>query len=621
MAAIGENQRKGTRKSEFKVKSGCMTCKYVCFKSPLFTEINRKFTEMRFLFCFRARRVKCDEGKPACKKCSSHGRKCEGYADPFRSHSMFNSQTGRSLLGSSGGRSSASPETDLQISFQSESGLSLDSQDRRCLHYFHQRCIKDLAGLVDTEFWNRYVLRMSTCRPAAQHAILALSAQHEAFLTLSSEQRRLQGDAYSLGHYNKAIKGLYNIVDHGLQNLATIEETLVICLLFIVFEVLHENYPLALKHLEGGLQILSGCDPSAKSVCGHAGEDLSTSALAKAYGRLDIQASTYLGNRNPQPVPAAVSIICSNSPVRKLFDQPNLVFIYIEEARDALNTHIAAVYHFMRSPTQSLQSYPGLSRLRVMDLRYEPLLSRPPNDSLFASLFTEQTIYLAALRRWACSFESFLGQSTSRTSCAKGARPGVAGGEEAVLWISYLVVYITLSTCLEPDESSYDTFQLQFERIVEQAEFILKPYIDGTLAKRKRFSLEMSVIQPLYFTSLKCRDSKVRHRAISLLQMSGQEGVWDGKMLGIVAKYVAEHEERQGCVEVGSSTFRDEKMVIHESARVHGVALNVLDRTNGKVHIEYCMRNFTGESIITAANSTSACNGYEWVWENKVLEP
>lgn len=94
------------------------------------------------------------------------------------------------------------------------------------------------------------------------------------------------------------------------------EEMLVICPLFIFFEVLQENYPLALKRLEGGLQILSGCDPSAKSVCGHAGEDLSTSALAKAYGRLDIQASTYLGNRNPRPVPAAFSNICSSSPVR-----------------------------------------------------------------------------------------------------------------------------------------------------------------------------------------------------------------------------------------------------------------------------------------------------------------
>lgn len=56
-------------------------------------------------------------------------------------------------------------------------------------------------------------------------------------------------------------------------------------------------------------------------------------------------------------------------------------------------------------------------------------------------------------------------------------------------------------------------------------------------------------------------------------------------------------------------------MIIHESARVHGVALN------GKVQNEYCKRNFTSGNIMTAANSTIDCNGYEWVWENKLLEP
>lgn len=201
----------------------------------------------------------------------------------------------------------------------------------------------------------------------------------------------------------------------------------------------------------------------------------------------------------------------------------------------------------------------------------------------------------------------------------------VGSGEEAkqsaVIWISYLIIYITLSTCLEPDESSYDTFQPLFERIVEQAELILKACVDGTLIERKRFSFEMNVIQPLYFTSLKCHDSTLRHHAISLLKMSGQEGVWDGEMLGMVAKYVAEHEESQGCVELGSSKFGHQNRVIHESALVHGVALDVLDRTSGKVHIEYCKRSFTSGKNIKAANSASDCNGYEWVWENKLLEP
>lgn len=160
------------------------------------------------------------------------------------------------------------------------------------------------------------------------------------------------------------------------------EETLVICLLFIVFEVPLGNYPVALKHREGGLQILSRCDPSAKSVFGHVGEDLSTSAVAKVYRRVDIQASNYLGNRRPRPGPAAVSIVSLNSPARKLFDPPNLMFTHIGEVHDALNTHIAALYYFMRSPTLSLQAYSGFSWQHVLDLRYEPLLHRPSNNLL-----------------------------------------------------------------------------------------------------------------------------------------------------------------------------------------------------------------------------------------------
>lgn len=52
-------------------------------------------------------------------------------------------------------------------------------------------------------------------------------------------------------------------------------------------------------------------------------------------------------------------------------------------------------------------------------------------------------------------------------------------------------------------------------------------------------------------------------------------------MLGIFAKYVAEYEESQGCVKLGSSKLGHKNVVIHKSARVHGVALDVLDRTSG----------------------------------------
>lgn len=119
-------------------------------------------------------------------------------------------------------------------------------------------------------------------------------------------------------------------------------------------------------------------------------------------------------------------------------------------------------------------------------------------NSFSPSLFKEQKIYVAALRRWACAFESFLDQSTSRASCVEGARLSVNSGEEVkqyvVIWISYLIIYIALSTCLDPDESSYDTFQPLFKRMVEQAQFIPKACVDKTSADRKSFSFEMNIM-------------------------------------------------------------------------------------------------------------------------------
>lgn len=134
---------------------------------------------MIFSLCFRARRVKCDERKPACSKCTTSNRKCEGYADPFRS----------SMETVPAPRASSTPSSSDAISrpMSDHSALALpwDAEERRYFHHFRQSCIPDLLGLVGDELWNRYMLQICESKPAVRHAILALSAQHEAFLTSS----------------------------------------------------------------------------------------------------------------------------------------------------------------------------------------------------------------------------------------------------------------------------------------------------------------------------------------------------------------------------------------------------------------------------------------------------
>ncbi|KLU81825.1 hypothetical protein MAPG_00906, partial [Magnaporthiopsis poae ATCC 64411] len=62
--------KRRTRASKPKVRTGCIT----------WAGLRHEKDEMRI------RRVKCDEGKPACQRCTSTGRACDGY-DSTRSPS------------------------------------------------------------------------------------------------------------------------------------------------------------------------------------------------------------------------------------------------------------------------------------------------------------------------------------------------------------------------------------------------------------------------------------------------------------------------------------------------------------------------------------------------------
>lgn len=501
----------------------------------------------------------------------------------------------------------------------------MDVCDARYFDHFRQKCVNNLESLVDTTFWNRSVLQIGASKPAIHHAILALSAQHKAFLTRGDRRgEKYSSDRescaiYSWTHYSKATKILQRQLSQSPNTAASIEQTLIICLLFIAFEVLQGNHSAALTHLEGGLEIFSNCHPSTIH-----SQNLSTSSLAGVFKRLDIQASSYLGIRNVKPFSFGN---VSQPSMQAHSNRSKPVFTDIRDAFDSLNTHIASVYHFMRSPSPSLRQHPFLHSNPVRNLRYELLLHFTiKKHSIFSGLFEEQGELVDALGSWALAFESFLEERSGDVSRSGSSR--VYSQQYAVLWVSYLIIFITLSTCLEPDECSHDRFLAQFQSIVEHAEFVLLPEVqdNSNSSSQPRFSLEMSVIQPLYFTALKCRDHNLRRRAIDLLRISGQEGVWDGNMLAVIAKYIVQQEESQGSLDVLlEQTLVSEILpevdiqnrVIPESARVHGIALDNVDRVYGKVWIECSKRVFNCENHPPIVSGSQA---YEWVQLRKLLD-
>jgi hypothetical protein len=113
---------------------------------------------------------------------------------------------------------------------------------------------------------------------------------------------------------------------------------------------------------------------------------------------------------------------------------------------------------------------------------------------------------------------------------------------------------IMASTCLRlTDETVFDLHTQDFSNMLAQAVELFRqstqlmsapPGNNGQQTPNLSFTLDMGHIPPLYYVALKCREPRLRRRAIELLMsMPHKEGVWDGEVAAYVARQVMEMEE------------------------------------------------------------------------------
>ncbi|KAK2017029.1 hypothetical protein LZ32DRAFT_55261 [Colletotrichum eremochloae] len=191
--------RKGSRK----VRTGCVTCK--------------------------TRRVKCDEAKPSCNRCTAFGLKCDGYRPAGSSSELRHYRPYRVFLGAS------------------------NPGEGRALQYFCQEAAPYMAGTIDVQFWPKLVMQFTSFDSAVRHSVIAISClaewlQHRAG---EDEQIRPQDEAFALQHYNAAIRELRNMTLLHHQPAA-----LLVCLLFIAIENLQTNRGAAMVHCKHGVQLM-----------------------------------------------------------------------------------------------------------------------------------------------------------------------------------------------------------------------------------------------------------------------------------------------------------------------------------------------------------------------------
>jgi hypothetical protein len=439
-----------------KARTGCLTCK--------------------------ARKVKCDESRPSCRRCTLAGRTCD-----------------RSLNGNSLSRvvawSSPGPNADGLLS----NGLHND--EIRWLEHFHSHTGPSLSGDPDyRSFWTLELPQLSVSESAIRHALLAVGschARYEAQLEGSKHRGQIEDPGFAIKHYNLAIANLRKVVEtkHAKPHVP-----LICCLLFICLECLYGNTKLILTHLQNGLKILDSYED-------HPGNNGALKSLTtRVHPIFDLfkAQSTVFGMTEPISIETTGSMDFPNATGAKaILDRLiRSSMSFVKHKRHDYGEHDLPDDGPKRKEHRAL-----LDQLLAWENRMNRLAQRePPEVDL-----NDPSVLMLHIRQ----------QST----------------------FVYLAVCLdphqTFCDAFLPRFKAITDLTKQFMgRNMDASSSGMASLLSST------FSLESSLIPALYLTAIKCRDSAVRRCAIALLEKHpGREGLWDAKLYARVATRVADIEE------------------------------------------------------------------------------
>ncbi|EGY14678.1 hypothetical protein VD0002_g8339 [Verticillium dahliae] len=196
-----------------RVKTGCVTCKI--------------------------RRIKCDEARPACRRCVTTGRACDGYSTPSTA-----SYSWAQLL-----RSSPTPSP----------AATHAAGELRALGFFREVVAPVLAGPLDGFFWTHLVIQFTHQEQAARHAVLAISSLYENFQQGFARSPLIEKDAFAVKHYNEAIR--------HLRTTNSQEAVLLVCILFTCIDMLRGDCEGAVSHCRHGINMVAGNRADSSVVC------------------------------------------------------------------------------------------------------------------------------------------------------------------------------------------------------------------------------------------------------------------------------------------------------------------------------------------------------------------
>ncbi|KAL2443712.1 hypothetical protein ABEF95_010942 [Exophiala dermatitidis] len=497
--------RRRRRTAHEKSRTGCMTCK--------------------------ARKVKCDETKPYCRRCTESGRECDG---PISSGLRFIHE-GRTV--SEGNGLFYRPEISLATPQH-------DSAERRAFHHFLHRAAPVFAGVVDSPFWLDLVPRLAQSNPFVWDAVVSISwlFEHVPYDRLVTNLDARPAVIVSEGHrqalqwYTRAIASLRQHLDQGEVDAPL---ALVSCILFVSVEYQQRNIGNALVLMEMGYKLLAQSISASSSHM----QSLPNSSVVG-------EVVTPFFSRH------AVLVAMLGSPL-----PPDWSSYVAENTGTLQRTTLLASLSTLDEPRAHLYS---LTYRAHEVIRAEQL--RPTEHRIIRLQRMKQELLLQELKQWETAF-------VNKWSHDKRTE---------ILWaVSSLLVYcgvcyIWLSTCTSPLQTAFDDHMDRFATILKHAEKVLEYSVDSATGRpRPIFTSAPGLVPHLYFCATKCRDPWLRRQALGLLQrVPAGDGLWASVANPKVIEKITSIEEGERYYENNSQPKDPGPLPLPpEENRIHHVAV------------------------------------------------
>ncbi|KAF7197767.1 Aspercryptin biosynthesis cluster-specific transcription regulator atnN [Pseudocercospora fuligena] len=428
----------------------------------------------------RIRRVKCDEARPNCERCSSTGRTCDGYSTlPFsrrdlQAASKSNSPQQRTPSPFPNGAYNLNPISKLVT----DPAFS-DVLEKRYFQFFRHRTVISTNSMIDSRFWDRTVPQACHSVPAIKHAILALASWHQ----LSNSPNDLQHRYYADRQYQLALQEAKFMVSSAKESdVHDVDKLLIACIVFICFEGVRGDYAASALHMDNGRAI---CKQYAKRLRS-SGRRNDLVEIQQALARLDLPAVAFSDVSSP----------------------------YHYTLEDFLDTDPVLMPWQFQDVAEAKVPLIDLSRMMLVIGHYLDRAYFKGDDAEAARLQAEKDNCAERIELWKKYFDQV----------AHNANP-----DSRLLVLNLQQWYHGIQAVSKAEsvgpETRWDAVNDHFTAIVEIGEKIIERLlpVEGEIS----FSYDLGYTISTFLTATRCRDPQIRRRALAILRaIPRQEGVW-----------------------------------------------------------------------------------------------